>query len=154
MQAGVLRAVSADRPNEPASYVQRICCLSDFLMYCSDAVLLSPGSTSALDRQLRSQVALALPTLRPSAARVAAAATAGGGGSSSGFTGRDAGEVAVPAYMLPTGIPRPPLQGDGSGSADEQWERMALMLAVCCAGFVRYLLDCGPDEQSGYGSDG
>jgi hypothetical protein len=123
-------------------------------MYCSNESLLSVGSSSALDRQLRSQVALALPWLRPSAAKVAAAAagTSGGGGSAaSAFAGGDSGEMAVPAYLLPTGIPRPPLQGDAT--ADEQWERMALMLAVCCAGFVRYLLNNGPDLDSGYGSD-
>ena len=64
--------------------------------------------------------------------------------------------VAVPAYMLPTGIPRPPLSagsydagegecGDPEGcTPDEQWERMALLTAVCCAGLVQYLLDLYP----------
>jgi hypothetical protein len=38
------------------AYVRRICCLSDFLMYCSDEDLLRTGSASVLDRQLRNQV--------------------------------------------------------------------------------------------------
>ena len=64
--------------------------------------------------------------------------------------------MAVPAYMLPTGIPRPPLSAGsydaGEGECadpegctpDEQWERMALLTAVCCAGLVQYLLDLYP----------
>ncbi|KAI3429360.1 hypothetical protein D9Q98_005455 [Chlorella vulgaris] len=161
IQAAVLQAVSLDRPDEPGAYVQRVCCLSDFLYYCSDEALTSSGSASVFDRRLRSQVALALPALRPSAARVAAAAAAAAGtspataSSSSSIIG-GAPHASVPSYMLPTGIPRPPLGGggDNSGSADEQWERMAMLTAVCTAGLVRYLLDCGPEEpDSGYSTD-
>ena len=28
------------------------------------------------------------------------------------------------------------------------WERMALLIAVCCAGLVQYLLDCRPDDAA------
>jgi hypothetical protein len=160
VQAAVLRTVSLQRPQEPASYVRRVCSLPDFLMYCSDEALLRPGSRSLLDRQLRSQLALALPALRPSPARVAAAA---GAPAAPAATAGEAGQLAVPAYMLPTGIPRPPLgggaeAGDASGGAgggpEEQWERMAMLLAVCTAGLVRYLLDCGPEEPpAGYSTD-
>ena len=156
VQAAVLKQLSAARPAQPGSYAPRICCLTDFLLYCQDEVLLGTGSAGLLDRQLRGAVQLALPTLRPSAARIAAAAAAARGGSG-GSAGSSSGEalpgVAVPAYMLPSGIPRPPLSagsmdGEGggldSGSADEQWERMALLTAVCCAGLVQYLLDCYP----------
>lgn len=207
-QAEVLKRLSADRPAEPASYVQvcaagravrartpadarpalaargsqlypnpplacaasaphptaqpqRICTLTDFLPYCDDEALLRAGSTSLLDRQLRSQVALALPSLRPNASRVAAAAAAaaaavadaGGGGLASGTAPLQAAAglpASIPAYMLPSGIPRPPLGGADSGmapgGADEQWERMALLITLCCAGLVQYLIDCRPPE--------
>jgi hypothetical protein len=165
-QAAVLQQISADRPASPGKYVTRICCLSDFLHYCSDDVLLQPGGNGLLDRQLRAE----LPTLRPSASVVAAAAAAAAGGSggtlpassSSGSWG--GGEVSIPSYMLPTGIARPPFlaeaaaggsassssggdASDVSGSA-EQWERMALLMSLCCAGLVRYLLDCRPTDPS------
>ncbi len=172
--AEVLKELSAARPSAPQSYVARICCLTDFLMYCPDEALLRPGSGSLLDRQLRDLVRLALPSLRPSAARVAAAAgsTGGGGAASSALQGgAAAAAAAVPSYMLPTGIQRPALQGgggltashDGEGDDEdsiagggcssgeqweraEAWERMALLMAVCCAGLVQYLLDCRPDD--------
>ncbi|KAI7836198.1 hypothetical protein COHA_009924 [Chlorella ohadii] len=162
IQAEVLKQLSAARPAHPASYTPRICCLTDFLMYCPDDVLLRIGSTALLDRQLRGAVQLALPALRPSAARIAAAAAAAaetaGGGSAAAATSSGEGlpAVAVPAYMLPTGIPRPPLSAGsydaGEGECadpegctpDEQWERMALLTAVCCAGLVQYLLDLYP----------
>lgn len=153
----MLQTASLQRPQEPASYVRRVCSLPDFLMYCPDDALLRPGSRSLLDRQLRSQLALALPALRPSQARVAAAA---GAPAASAAASGEAGQLAVPAYMLPTGIPRPPLGGAdvGSGASgsdpEEQWERMAMLLAVCTAGLVRYLLDCGPEEPPpGYSTD-
>lgn len=140
---------------------QRICTLTDFLLYCDDDTLQRAGSASLLDRQLRGQLALALPSLRPSASRVAAAAAAaaadagdaGGGSSLSGSEtllpaagAAAAGAAAIPAYMLPTGIPRPPLGGADGGGADEQWERMALLTTLCCAGLVQYLIDCRPPE--------
>ncbi|KAL4447545.1 hypothetical protein ABPG75_004764 [Micractinium tetrahymenae] len=179
--AEVLTDLSAARPAAPQSYVGRICCLTDFLMYCSDEALLRQGSGGMLDRQLRGLLRLALPSLRPSAARVAAAAAATGGsigsGSLEGETAAAAAAVAaVPSYMLPTGIQRPALQGGGGltashdgeehdedsvgggsggnsgGSSGERWEqaeawdRMALLMAVCCAGLVQHLLDCRPDD--------
>lgn len=155
----MLKQLSAARPAQPASYTPRICNLTDFLMYCSDDVLLQSGSSALLDRQLRGAVQLALPMLRPSPARIAAAAaaaaqSAGGGAATS--SGEALPAVAVPAYMLPSGIPRPPLSAgsyDADGeecddpegcSPDELWERMALLAAVCCAGLVQYLLDYYP----------
>ena len=168
-QAAVLQQISADRPASPGKYVTRICCLSDFLHYCSDDVLLQPGGNGLLDRQLRDQLRAALPALRPSASVVAAAAAAAAGGSGSGFPASSSGswgggEVSIPSYMLPTGIARPPFlaeaaaggsaisssggdASDGSGCA-EQWERMALLMSLCCAGLVRYLLDCRPTDPS------
>lgn len=180
--AEVLKDLSAARPAAPQSYVGRICCLSDFLMYCPDEALLRPGSGSLLDRQLRELVRLALPWLRPSAARVAAAAAATGGGGGAATGSALAGDAAaaaavaaVPSYMLPTGIQRPALQGGGGltashdGEAEDEdsvvgagggsggseqweravaWERMALLIAVCCAGLVQYLLDCRPDDAA------
>jgi hypothetical protein len=165
IEAEVLKQLSADRPAQPASYTPRICCLTDFLMYCSDDVLLRTGSTALLDRQLRGAVQLALPSLRPSAARISAAAAAaaadatGGGSGAATSSGEVLPAVAVPAYMLPTGIPRPPLSASsydaGGGecsdpegcSPDELWERMALLTAVCCAGLVQYLLDLYPQSD-------
>lgn len=161
IQAEVLKQLSAERPAHPGSYTPRICCLTDFLMYCPDDVLLRTGTTALLDRQLRGAVQLALPALRPSAARIAAAAaaaaeTSSGGGGAATSSGEALPAVAVPAYMLPTGIPRPPLTAgsyDADGgecddpegcSPDELWERMALLTAVCCAGLVQYLLDLYP----------
>lgn len=182
--AEVLKDLSAARPAAPQSYVGRTCCLSDFLLYCPDEALLRPGSSGLLDRQLRELVRLALPSLRPSAARVAAAAAASGAsigdaGSSAAESGgaaaATAAVAAVPSYMLPTGIQRPALQGGGGltashdgeeededsvagggggggGSSGERWERaeawdrMALLMVVCCAGLVQYLLDCRPDD--------
>ena len=46
IQAAVLKEVSAARPTQPATYVRRICCLTDFLMYCSDEALLQSGAAS------------------------------------------------------------------------------------------------------------
>jgi hypothetical protein len=70
----------------------------------------------------------------------------------------------MPTYLLPTGIPRPPLGGSSSSSSsseggtsvyspEEQWERMAMLLAVCTAGMVRYLLSCFEDPEGGYDTD-
>ena len=137
--------------------------------YVSDEDLLASGRSASLDRQLRGLVRLALPSLRPSAARVAAAAAAAAGGApaAGGMPAQPPASAVVPDYMLTKGIQRPALQGSGSGNSasgdesagvgssssgdrwerSEQWERMVLLLTLCVAGLVRYLLDCRPDDS-------
>jgi len=112
-----------------------------------------------------------------SGAAVGSAASSASSGASSSLDSLEAAAALVPAYMLPSGIQRPALLGssdsggisasrdedsssaggssEGAGSDSsserweraEQWERMALQTAVCCAGLVQYLLDCRPDES-------
>lgn len=120
VMAEVLKDLSAARPAAPQSYVGRTCCLSDFLLYCPDEALLRPGSSGLLDRQLREL---------------------GGGGLTASHDGEEEDEDSVAGGG-----------GDGGGSSGERWERaeawdrMALLMVVCCAGLVQYLLDCRPDD--------
>jgi protein-tyrosine-phosphatase len=123
VQAGVLSQLSEYRPDTPSSYVTRVCCLSDFLHYCEEEDLLRPGGSGLFDRQLRDLLRVHLPALRPVIG--------------------DAAPV-LPAFMAPT-IPTQSL-----ADPPENWDRTMMMMAVCCVGLVRFLMDAWPDDLPEY----
>ena len=66
------------------------------------------------------------------------------------------GDQKFALHLLPSGIPRPALHsedgGGGGGGGDggdgaAEWDRLALLLAVCIAGLTRYLLQYAPSAS-------
>lgn len=152
IHAEVLKRVSADRPASPGQYVNKICTLTDFIVYCPDDRLLQGGGSGLLDSKLRKLVALHLPTLRPSPAIIAAATSSIDGDSSEQQQQQESNTSAIqqlqpqtiPSFLLPDGIPRPSLSSATDNAAE--WERMALLTAICCAGLMCYIMDALPPD--------
>jgi hypothetical protein len=128
--AGVLQALGAARPEQPAAaYTPRIASLEDFIEYAPDERLLQPGGSGLLDTQLRAVVGLHLGALRRTLPAAAAAAVP---------AGLPALAAARPAYMRPR-LGRPALV-DGA----EAWEDFIVKTAIAVAGLHEYLIDARP----------
>lgn len=160
IQAELQAQLSAFRP-AATQQLCRVCCLTDFTGYAREEDLLREGGHGLLDKQLRFIMRSHLGTLRPAAeapppgavpAENAASSSGGGGGGGVEQKGAAAAAaalannaVALPPHLLPTSIPRPSLQaGDG------EWEEMFALLALCCAGLMKYLLDEIPPDLPDY----
>ncbi len=147
----MLRQLSHYRPSAPHTYVNRVCTLTDFLLYCREERLLFEGGSGLLDRQLRHIMRLHLPLLRPSLSGAGGGSGGGGrtllgergsGGSGGGGGGEDAGlhGAMLPSYLVPS-IRRPSLSDSSA-----EWEHTIMLIAVCGAGLMEYLLDSYPAD--------
>jgi len=147
IHAEVLKRVSADRPTSPGQYVNKICTLTDFIMYCPDDRLLQGGGSGVLDSKLRKLVGLQLSSLRPSPSIIAAATSSIDEASNASAIQQPQPQIApttIPSFLLPDGIPRPSLSSATNNAAE--WERMALLTAICCAGLMCYIMDALPPD--------
>lgn len=135
--AQILQSVSAERPAAPGSYLNKVCCLTDFLMYSPEERLLQEGGSGLLDRRLRQQVREHLPALRPSPSTLEALGVTQSVVAAA-KNGKDA--IMLPHYLLPD-LTRPSLQ-----ESPRAFDRMLLLLTVCCAGLCECIIDVYPTD--------